>query len=85
MAPTSPAGMVAATTKKSIDPVQLQSLEQAFRAWASAPAGINRKLSRKRVLLIFLLIRHTGARLNEILSLHPVNDIDFPNNIFYLD
>jgi molybdate transport system regulatory protein len=77
MTPTRHAGMVAATTKKSIDPVQLQSLEQSFRAWASAPAGGNRKLSRKRVLLIFLLIRYTGARLNEIFSLHPANDIDF--------
>jgi molybdate transport system regulatory protein len=70
-------GMVAATTKKSIDPVQLQRLENAFRSWANAPAGMNRRWSRKRVLLIFLLIRHTGARLNEILSLNPGNDIDF--------
>ena len=80
MTPNSHAGMIAATTKKSIDPVQLQSLEQAFRAWANAPSGINRRLSRKRVLLIFLLIRHTGARLNEILSLHPADDIDLPKS-----
>ncbi len=77
MTPANPTGMVAATTKKSIDPEQLQRLEHSFRAWASASTGIHRKLSRKRILLIFLLIRHTGARLNEILSLHPVNDIDF--------
>ncbi len=76
MTSASHAGMVAATTKKSIDPVQLQGLEHTFRAWASAPSGNHRKLSRKRILLIFLLIRHTGARLNEILSLHSVNDID---------
>ncbi|MBI5894944.1 MAG: tyrosine-type recombinase/integrase, partial [Desulfobacterales bacterium] len=73
------AGIVAATGKRSIDPVQLQHLEQSFRTWASAPSGLNRKASRKRVLLVFLLIRYTGARLNEILSLHPVNDID-PQN-----
>ncbi|MBI5550314.1 MAG: TOBE domain-containing protein [Desulfobacterales bacterium] len=80
MTPDSHAGMVAATTKKSIDPVELQRLENAFRNWASAPSGIQRKLSRKRVLLIFLLIRHTGARLNEILSLHPLDDIDFSSS-----
>ncbi|KJS28864.1 MAG: hypothetical protein VR64_22365 [Desulfatitalea sp. BRH_c12] len=77
MAPGNHAGIVAATTKKTVDPVQLQSIEQSFRAWASAPSGVTRKLSRKRVLLIFLLIRYTGARLNEILSLDPVNDIDY--------
>jgi len=77
MTPASHTGMVAATIKKTMDPVQLQRLEHAFRTWANAPAGTNRRWSRKRVLLIFLLIRHTGARLNEILSLNPVNDIDF--------
>src|SRR4030042_6517358 len=79
MTPANHAGIVAATGKKSIDPVQLQHLEQSFRTWANSPSGINRKASRKRVLLIFLLIRYTGARLNEILSLHPVNDIDLQN------
>jgi molybdate transport system regulatory protein len=79
MTPASHAGIVAATGKKSIDPIQLQHLEQSFRAWANSPSGINRKASRKRVLLIFLLIRYTGARLNEILSLHSVNDIDLQN------
>jgi len=65
--------------KKSIDLIQLQGLEQAFREWANSPSGINRKLSRKRILLIFLLIRYTGARLNEILSLNSLKDIDFKN------
>lgn len=77
--PAPHAGIVAATTKKTIDPVQLQSLEQSFRAWAEAPCGANRKLSRLRVLLIFLLIRYTGAKLNEILSLNPADDFDFTN------
>ncbi len=81
MTSTNYAGIVASTAKKSIDPVQMQSLEQSFRAWASAPAGANRKLSRKRVLLIFLLIRYTGAKLNEILTLHPLTDIDCTKRI----
>jgi len=75
---TSPghARILAETAKKSIDLVQLQALEHSFRTWAAAPAGLKRRLSRKRVLLIFLLIRYTGARLNEILSLNAVKDID---------
>ena len=32
--------------------------------------------SRRRVRLIFLLIRYTGARLNEVLALDPSTDID---------
>jgi molybdate transport system regulatory protein len=85
MTPANQAGIVAATGKRSIDPVQLQHLEQSFRTWASAPSGLNRKASRKRVLLVFLLIRYTGARLNEILSLHPVNDIDPQNRCVRFD
>jgi len=65
-----------APIKKSLDVVQLQSLEHSFRAWADEPSGVNRKNSRKRILLIFLLIRYTGAKLNEILTLHPLKDID---------
>ena len=36
-------------------------------------------MSKMRILLIFLLIRYTGARLNEILSLNLLKDIDFKN------
>ena len=79
ISPASHAGILSASTKKSIDLVQLQSLEQSFRKWANSPSGINRKLSRARILLIFLLIRYTGARLNEILSLNSMKDIDFKN------
>jgi molybdate transport system regulatory protein len=34
------------------------------------------RLSRKRILLIFLLIRYTGAKLHEVLALNPFEDID---------
>ncbi len=78
-ASASHAGIVPARAKKSIDPVQLQNLEKSFRTWANSSSGVNRQLSRKRILLIFLLIRYTGARLNEILGLNPATDIDFAN------
>ncbi len=61
---------------RSLDIVQLQQLEQAFRLWAESPGKPALQLSRKRVFLIFLLIRYTGARLNEALSLDPSRDID---------
>jgi molybdate transport system regulatory protein len=73
------ARILSVLNKKSLDPVQLQNLEQSFRIWADSPPGQNRKLSRKRILLIFLLIRYTGARLNETLNLNPVTDIDHKN------
>ena len=54
---------------RCLDPIQLNRLEQAFRKWADSPRRPDLGSSRKRVLLIFLLIRYTGARLNEVLDL----------------
>ena len=73
------ARILSGSNKKSLDPVQFQNLEHSFRIWADSPTGQNRKFSRKRILLIFLLIRYTGARLNETLKLNPVTDIDHKN------
>ncbi len=62
---------------KYLDPVQMQQLEQSFRAWAQGAARADVRASRHRILLIFLLIRYTGAKLNEVLRLDPERDIDF--------
>ncbi len=59
-----------------LDTDQLSEMEQSFREWAEASARKDVRLSRKRILLIFLLIRYTGAKLNEVLALDPFNDID---------
>ncbi len=59
-----------------LDPPQLARLEQSFRAWAEASSRLDVRASRKRILLIFLLIRYTGARLNEVLSLDLSKHID---------
>jgi molybdate transport system regulatory protein len=61
---------------KALDPVQLNRLEQAFRAWTERSARSDVRLSRQRILLIFLLIRYTGAKLSEVLALDPFRDID---------
>jgi len=69
---------------RCLDTVQLETLEQSFRSWAEAPDRLDIKSSRKRILMIFLLIRHTGARLSEVLYLAPSNDIDYKNNLVRL-
>jgi molybdate transport system regulatory protein len=69
---------------RCLDTVQLESLERSFRSWADVPDRSDIKSSRKRILLIFLLIRHTGARLSEVLYLAPSTDIDYKNNLVHL-
>lgn len=55
---------------------QLGRLEEAFAVWAKRAARVDVALSRRRVRLIFLLIRHTGARLREVLGLDLRRDLD---------
>ncbi len=64
-----------------LDSIQLDSLEQAFRAWAKQSPRTDVQLSRRRILVIFLLIRYTGAKLNEILALNPLKRIDFKRQL----
>jgi len=59
-----------------LDTVQLGQLEQSFRQWVETSTRRDVRFSRRRILLVFLLIRYTGAKLNEILSLDPFIDID---------
>ncbi len=59
-----------------LDTVQLNQLEQSFREWVKRSPRRDIRLSHKRILLIFLLIRYTGAKLNEVLALDPFNDIN---------
>ncbi len=67
--------------QRCLDTQQLHDLEQAFRRWALASKRPDHKGSRDRILLIFLLIRYTGARLNEVLTLDFVKDFDLHKNI----
>jgi molybdate transport system regulatory protein len=63
-----------------LDNAQLRQLEQSFREWAEDSKRENVRLSRLSVLLIFLLIRYTGAKLNEVLSLNFDKDIDWTHH-----
>jgi len=61
---------------RCLDPILLNRLEQSFREWTDPPRRPDLGSSRKRVLLIFLLIRYTGTRLNEVLDLDLKKDFD---------
>jgi len=63
-----------------LDSGQLSVLEQSFRNWIDESNRADIRLSRSRVFLIFLLIRYAGAKLNEILALHPYKDIDWSDH-----
>ena len=67
-----------------LDSVQLERLEHSFRTWAKASRRADTRQSRKRILMIFVIIRYTGARLNEALSLDPARDIDNRNHTLRL-
>ena len=63
-------------SERCLDTKQLQDLEQSFRLWAESSQGTSRQNSRDRILLIFLVIRYTGARLNEVLTLDLLKDFN---------
>lgn len=69
-------GRIVTESGQCLDPLQLHDLEQEFRRWAENSNRADVILSRKRILLAFLLIRQTGAKLHEVLGLAPSRDID---------
>jgi molybdate transport system regulatory protein len=62
----------------------MNRMEQSFRSWTDSAARADVCLSRRRILLIFLLIRNTGGKLNEVLALNPFQDIDFKHHLVFL-
>ena len=70
--PKAPSGQ----TDPCLDTAGLNRLEHSFRQWADASLRRDVSLSRRRMLLVFLLIRYTGAKLSEVLALDPSKDID---------
>lgn len=64
-----------------LDSFQLDMLERAFSEWTTETKRPDIKLSRMRIYLIFLLIRYTGGKLNEVLSIDPLADVDFIRRI----
>ena len=60
-----------------LDAADLDRLDKSLRQWAAASPRADVRLARRRLLMVFLLIRYTGAKLNEVLSLDPLTDVDF--------
>ncbi|WP_027360460.1 TOBE domain-containing protein [Desulforegula conservatrix] len=72
-----PSGILSpAEEVKYLDTASLELLEKSFRTWTDEAVRMDVRISRKRITLIFLLIRYTGARLGEILSIDETSMID---------
>jgi molybdate transport system regulatory protein len=67
-----------------LDTLQLNQLERSFREWTEDSHRKDVRLSRWRILLVFLLIRYTAAKLNEVLALNLFRDIDIKKSIVTL-
>ena len=67
-------------TGPCLDTAQLNQLEQTFRKWAIDSPRADVRFSRRRILITFLLIRYTGAKLKEVLAVNPFKDIDSQNH-----
>ncbi len=65
---------------KYLDSGQLEAWDWSFRAWKDAARKADSQRARMRIWLIFLLLRHTGARLGEVLSLQP-RDFDLDRGV----
>jgi molybdate transport system regulatory protein len=61
---------------KFLDTLELTRLSEAFAAWTDRAGRPDVAVSRNRVRLIYLLLRHTGARLGEVLGLDDRRDIN---------
>jgi len=61
---------------RHLDAGQLARLETAFRTWAEAGRGAQARRARLRLLLLFLVLRYTGARLGEATGLDDRADLD---------
>jgi molybdate transport system regulatory protein len=66
-----------------LDSIKLHLLEQAFRKWVEQSNRADIRKSRERILMIFLIIRYTGAKLNEVLAIDPVSDINPADKALY--
>jgi len=66
----------AADGVKHLTAVQMARLTQAFTAWRDAARTARERASRQRVWFAYQLIRHTGAKLGEVLGLDDRRDLD---------
>ena len=61
---------------KFLDTLELTRLSEAFSAWTARAGRPDVAVSRNRVRLIYLMLRHTGARLGEVLAVNDRTDVN---------
>lgn len=59
---------------KCLSPAELGAVKNSLITWEAEAKTAQHKLSRRRILLSFLLIRYAGLRLNELLTLNDKTD-----------
>ena len=64
---------------KYLSPVELEALTESFRNWYEETGGSKLRAKRAKYWLVFLTLRYTGARLQEVLLIDDVSDVDFRN------
>ncbi|MGQ9670650.1 MAG: hypothetical protein ACUVWY_10865 [Desulfosoma sp.] len=64
-----------------LDTEGLRRLEESFRRWVDAFS--THRPARLRIFLLYLLIHHSGAKLNEVLRLNTSQDIDWNARCLY--
>lgn len=67
-----------------LDTGDLSRLAASFDDWVRAARRPDVAAARNRVRLVFLLLRHTGARLGEVLALDLDRDLDAPGRRVFL-
>lgn len=64
---------------RCLAPGQLKGLEQAALDWVTGTTAPQTKRARNRLRFTFLLLRHSGAKLGEVLCLDDTKAFDFKN------
>ncbi|GAB6037314.1 hypothetical protein JCM15519_18730 [Fundidesulfovibrio butyratiphilus] len=66
---------------KHLGPAELAAFTQAFKVWSGRGRTQATRTSRRRVWLIYLVLRYTGARLGEVLSLDERTDLNVDEGV----
>jgi len=71
----------AARSVKHLDEAQMARLTRSFTVWRDAARTPRERVSRQRVWFAYQFIRHTGAKLGEVLGLDDSRDLDMGRNL----
>lgn len=76
LSPAVPATDAGAHQTRFLTTEQLNRLDATFADWMAKARGKRSLVSRNRCRLVFLLLRHTGAKLGEVLAINDQEDFD---------